>query len=149
SKGQSDALVPLAARVDKIDGTVGIDRQFANQGTSQPYQATQPYQQDNQALSQASQPDWKIPARNAPVSVGDRIYVGDRSHLGVAFSGRNYARLNPNTELEVLSLAERSSQLALREGSALFDVGALAPGELCEGGTPYGAVDFTRPGRLP
>src|SRR5215469_10356719 len=156
-KTQSDSneLVPLAARVDKIDGTVGIDRQFANQATSQPNQTDQHYQTDqaNQADQQyrqenqaSSQPDWKIPARNAPVSVGDRIYVGDRSHLGVAFSGRNYARLNPNTELEVLSLAERRTQLALREGSGVFDVGALAPGELCEVGTPYGAVDFVRPG---
>src|SRR5215831_9966027 len=149
TQSDSNALVPLAARVDKIDGTVGIDRQFANQGpdrpykTDQAYQADQQYQQENQA---SSQPDWKIPARNAPVSVGDRIYVGERSHLGVAFSGRNYARLNPNTELEVLSLAERRTQLALREGSGVFDVGALAPGELCEVGTPYGAVDFVRPG---
>jgi len=138
SKTETEALVPLAARVDKIDGTVGIDRQFDSTQSS-----AQAGHQDNQIQES---PDWTAPTRNAPVSVGDRIYVRDRSHLGVAFSGRNYARLNPNTELDVLSLAERRTQLALREGSAVFDVGALAPGELCEVATPYGAVDFVRPG---
>src|SRR5712692_9933608 len=66
SKTQAEDLVPLAARVDKIDGTVGIDRQFDNQASDQ---ATQP---DNQALPN---PDWTAPTKNAPVSVGDRIYV--------------------------------------------------------------------------
>ena len=52
SRSQSDQLVPLAARVDKIDGTVGIDRQFADQGV------VEADQQGNQALTGA---DWKAP----------------------------------------------------------------------------------------
>jgi hypothetical protein len=34
----------------------------------------------------------------------------------------------------------------LRDGSALFDVGSLAPGQLFEVATPFGAVDFDQPG---
>jgi hypothetical protein len=168
SKVESDTLVPLAARVDKIDGTVGIDNQLSDQTTSQAVSqvahgnqtpanplatndgsatASGPAGDQAAAANQAAaSADWVTPSVNTPLSVGQRVYVHDRSHLGVAFSGRNYVRLNPNTELDVLSLAERRTQLALREGSGVFDIGALAPGELCEVDTPYGAVDFDQPG---
>jgi hypothetical protein len=43
-------------------------------------------------------------------------------------------------------LAPDRTQLALRDGSALFDVGALAPGQLFEVATPFGAVDLDQPG---
>src|SRR2546421_318878 len=68
------------------------------------------------------------------------------SHAAIAFTGRNYARLNPRTSLDVLSLSQRRTQLALRDGSGIFDVGALAPDELFEVATPNGAVDFQQPG---
>ena len=151
SNNGSDGSVPLAARVDKIDGTVGINKQSDSQPDNQGNQpGSQPSVSDTQAIPNNGQAgtssDWIAPTKNAAVSVGDRIYVRDRSHLGIAFSGRNYARLNPNTEMDVLSLDGRRTQLALRQGSAVFDVGALAPGELCEVATPYGAVDFVQPG---
>ena len=38
------------------------------------------------------------------------------------------------------------TQLALRDGSAVFDVGYLDDGDLFEVATPYGAVDFQQPG---
>src|SRR5919198_6639276 len=80
------------------------------------------------------------------VSVGDRIYARDNSRAAVAFTGRNFARLNPRTSLDVMYLAPERTQLALRDGSALFDVGSLAPGQLFEVATPFGAVDFDQPG---
>ena len=46
----------------------------------------------------------------------------------------------------MLSLADRRTQLALRDGSAIFDLGYLSPGELFEVATPYGAVDLNQPG---
>jgi len=46
----------------------------------------------------------------------------------------------------VLALDDRRTQLALRDGSAIFDVGYLEPNELFEVATPYGAVDFDQPG---
>jgi hypothetical protein len=123
-------VMPLAARVDRLDGEVGIDRQNDTQANSQDQAAT----------------DWGKATVNTPVSVGSRVYVKDKSHAAVAFSGRNYARFNPNTSVDVLSLSQRRTQLALREGSGIFDVGALAPGELFEVATPNGAVDFQEPG---
>ena len=68
-----------------------------------------------------------------------------RAH-SLAFTGRNFARLNPNTALDVLDLEDQRTQLALRDGSAIFDVGYLEPDELFEVATPYGAVDFDQPG---
>jgi hypothetical protein len=78
--------------------------------------------------------------------VGDRIYTRENSHASLAFSGRNFARLNPNTSLDVLTLDPQRTQLALRDGSAVFDVGYLDRGNLFEVATPYGAVDFQEPG---
>ena len=46
----------------------------------------------------------------------------------------------------MLTLNERRTQLALRDGSAMFDVGYLGEGDLFEVATPYGAVDFEQPG---
>jgi hypothetical protein len=46
----------------------------------------------------------------------------------------------------VLSLDDRRTQFALRDGSAVFDVGYLNSGDLFEVATPYGAVDFQQPG---
>jgi hypothetical protein len=122
--------MPLAARVDRLDGEVGIDRQTDPQDSNQDQSKT----------------DWAKASVNTPVSVGSRVYVKDKSHAAIAFSGRNYARLNPRTSLDVLSLSQRRTQLALRDGSGIFDVGALAPGELFEVATPNGAVDFQQPG---
>ena len=122
--------MPLAARVDRLDGEVGIDRQSDIKDNSQ----------------DQSTADWAKASVNTPVSVGSRVYVKDKSHAAIAFSGRNYARLNPRTSMDVLSLSQRRTQLALRDGSGIFDVGALAPGELFEVATPNGAVDFQQPG---
>jgi len=129
-KASASDVMPLAARVDRLDGEVGIDRQTDPQDSNQ-----------DQPKS-----DWAKATVNTPVSVGSRVYVKDKSHAAIAFSGRNYARLNPQTSLDVLSLSQRRTQLALRDGSGIFDVGALAPGELFEVATPNGAVDFQQPG---
>jgi hypothetical protein len=122
--------MPLAARVDRLDGEVGINRQNDIKDNPQEQSST----------------DWAKASVNTPVSVGSRVYVKDKSHAAIAFSGRNYARLNPRTSMDVLSLSQRRTQLALRDGSGIFDVGALAPGELFEVATPNGAVDFQQPG---
>jgi hypothetical protein len=58
----------------------------------------------------------------------------------------NHAQLDPNTSLDAVTIGDGRTQLALRDGPALFDVGYLAPGEMFEVGTPYGAVDFNQPG---
>jgi hypothetical protein len=117
-------IVPRAARVERVDGNVGVTR----------------------ASEEAAEAGWDEAELNTPLAVGDRIYADADSRAAIAFTGRNYARVNPNSSLDVLSLADRRTQLALRSGSAIFDIGDLAPGELFEVATPGGAVDFNEPG---
>ena len=123
----SAAAVPNAARIQRVEGDVAL-----NNGL------------DSGDNNQANQ--WYTAAENQPFSVGDRIYTRDKSRASLAFTGRNFARLSPNTSLDVLSLDEQRTQLALRDGAAVFDVGYLAPDELFEVATPYGAVDLQQPG---
>jgi hypothetical protein len=117
--------LPNAARIQRVDGEVALNNGLYENGS------------DGQ---------WVTATANTPFSVGDRIYTRDNSRASLAFTGRNFARLNPNSSLDVISLADRRTQLALRDGSAIFDVGYLEPNELFEVATPYGAVDFDQPG---
>ncbi|MDX6531798.1 MAG: hypothetical protein QOH41_4088 [Blastocatellia bacterium] len=117
--------LPNAARIQHVDGQVALSNSLAtNDGTAQ----------------------WSAASLNQPFSVGDRIYTRENSHASLAFNGRNFARLDPNTSLDVVSYGDRRTQLALRDGSAMFDVGYLEPNELFEVATPNGAVDFDQPG---
>jgi hypothetical protein len=124
---QAEAL-PNAVRIQRVDGEVALSNSIDSQGND------------------GANAKWVAASPNEPFSVGDRIYTRDEAHCSLAFSGRNFARLDPNTSLDALTLADNRTQLALRDGSALFDVGYLAPGEMFEVGTPYGAVDFNQPG---
>jgi len=121
----SAEAIPNAARIQRVEGEVALD---------------------NGDAGNAQSDEWIRASENQPVSVGDRIYTRDNSRTSLAFTGRNFARLNPNTSLDVLSLDDRRTQLALRDGSAVFDVGYLDSGDLFEVATPYGAVDFEQPG---
>jgi hypothetical protein len=120
---QAEAL-PNAARIQRVDGQVAL----------------------NDSLTDNNADTWTAAAPNQSFSVGDRIYTRENSHASLAFSGRNFARLDPNTALDAVVLTDSQTQLALREGSAIFDVGYLPSGGLYEVGTPYGAVDFYEPG---
>ena len=117
--------LPYAARIQRVDGEVAFN--------------------DGRANTDANA-QWTAATANQPFSEGDRIYTRDRSRASLAFSGRNFARLDPNTSLDIVSLGDRRTQLALRDGSALFNVGYLQPNELFEVATPYGAIDFDQPG---
>src|SRR5215213_1769589 len=121
----SAEALPNAARIQRVEGEVGLNNSDAG----------------NTQID-----DWIRATENQPFSVGDRTYTRDNSRASLAFTGRNFARLNPNTSLDVLSLDDRRTQLALRDGSAVFDVGYLNSGDLFEVATPYGAVDLQQPG---
>lgn len=118
------SVQPVAARIDQLDGSVAIARTSA----------------DNE------QPDWTEATVNTPVSIGDRVYARNGSHVSIAFTGHDFVRLNPEASVDVLALADGRTQLALRSGSAIFEVGALASNEVYEVATPCGAVDFAQPG---
>jgi hypothetical protein len=117
--------LPYAARIQRVDGEVAYC--------------------DNRASADPNA-QWTPAVANQPFSEGDRIYTRDRARTSLAFSGRNFARLDPNTSLDIVSLGDRRTQLALRDGSAMFDVGYLQPNELFEVATPNGAIDFAQPG---
>ena len=120
--------LPYAARIQRVDGEVAFSDSLPN----------------TEATDDNAQ--WIAAVPNQPFSEGDRIYTRDNAHTSLAFSGRNFARLNPNTSLDVVSLEDRRTQLALRDGSAMFDVGYLQPNEIFEVATPNGAINFDQPG---
>jgi len=124
----SAAELPYAARIQRVDGEVAFSNGLPNTDATD------------------ANTQWIAATANQPFSEGDRIYTRDNSRASLAFSGRNFARLDPNTSLDVVSLNDRRTQLALRDGSAMFDVGYLQPNELFEVGTPNGAVNFDQPG---
>jgi hypothetical protein len=119
------ALKPAAARIERVDGSVGVS---------------------HIGEADAEQTDWTDASVNMPVVIGDRVYARDGSHASIALTGHNYVGLNSGGSLDLLSLNDRNTQLALRSGSALFEVGALRPEELYEVGTPGGAVHFKQTG---
>jgi len=116
--------MPQAARIERVDGQVGLNR----------------------SLDQSQNAQWVEATANTPISGGDRVITRDNSRTDIAFTGRNFATLQANTSLDVLELSNQKNQLALREGSALFDVGSLPSGELFEVATPCGAVDVKQAG---
>src|SRR5213079_2473043 len=83
---------------------------------------------------------------NMPVGVGDRVYTKDNSRTEIAFTGRNFATVDANTSLDVLELSQARTQVALRQGSALFDTGSVSSTGMFEVATPCGAVDLQQPG---
>jgi hypothetical protein len=121
---------PLAARLENAEGNVSIAQ----------------YAEDAAGEDADEDADWFKAIPNSPLTPGDRIYTGDDSRARVAFNARNYASVNPLTSLDLLSLTDQQTQLALRNGSAIFDVGDLESGELFEVATPQCAVDFIEPG---
>jgi type II secretory pathway pseudopilin PulG len=121
----SAEALPYAARIQRVDGEVAFS--------------------DVRSGTDANE-QWTAATVNQPFSEGDRIYTRDNARTSLAFSGRNFARLDPNTSLDCVSLGDRRTQLALRDGSAMFDVGYLQPNEIFEVATPNGAINFDQPG---
>jgi len=116
--------LPNAARIDRVHGQVGI----------------------NHSLDSNASNDWIEATQNTPISLGDHVYTRDNSGAEIAFTGRNFATLDPNTSLDVLDLSNQRTQIALRNGAGLFDVGSLGSGNLFEVATPCGAVDLQEAG---
>lgn len=116
--------LPNAARIERVDGQVGVNRSLDSETSSQ----------------------WVQARTNTPVSIGDRIYTKENSRTEIAFTGRNAATIDPNTSLDILDLSKDRTQVALRTGSALFDVGSISSGQVFEVATPCGAVDLNEPG---
>ncbi|MEW6212647.1 MAG: DUF6600 domain-containing protein [Acidobacteriota bacterium] len=117
------SVEPRAARIDRVDGSVAIAR-----------------------VVEDEEPDWAEATTNTPVTVGDRIYARGDSRASIALTGHNFVELKPDASLDFLALEEEKTQLALRSGSALFDIGELDENEAFEVATPGGAVNFVEVG---
>src|SRR5205814_3199382 len=116
--------LPNAARIERVDGQVGL----------------------NHSLDASTKADWIEATANTPITIGDRVYARDNSRSEIAFSGRNFATIDANTSLDILDLSQQRTQVALRDGAALFDIGSIASGQSFEVATPCGAVDLEQPG---
>src|ERR1043165_6302512 len=81
----SAEAIPNAARIQRVEGDVALN---------------------NSEAADAQNDQWIAATANQPFSVGDRIYTRDNSRTSLAFTGRNFARLNPNTSLDVLALED-------------------------------------------
>src|SRR6266849_4710422 len=77
--------MPMAARIERVDGQVGLNHSLDNAATAQWFEAT----------------------ANTPISVGDRVFTRDNSRTEIAFTGRNFAMLEPSTSLDVLDLSDQ------------------------------------------
>jgi hypothetical protein len=117
--------LPNAARIERVDGQVGLNHSLD---------------------ASATKGDWVEATANTPITIGDRVYARDNSRSEIAFSGRNFATIDANTSLDILDLSQQRTQVALRDGSALFDIGSIASGQSFEVATPCGAVDLEQPG---
>ena len=117
--------LPNAARIERVDGQVGLNHSLDTSSTKA---------------------DWIEATANTPITVGDRLYVRDNSRSEIAFGGRNFATIDANTSLDILDLSQPRTQVALRDGSALFDIGSISSGQSFEVATPCGAVDLEQPG---
>src|SRR5207302_3257242 len=62
---------PLAARIERVDGQVGLNR----------------------SLDQSQNAQWVQATANTPISVGDRVTTRENSRTDIAFNGLNFATL--------------------------------------------------------
>lgn len=90
--------------------------------------------------------DWTGVDVNAPLVTGDRLFSAADSKAEVQLAGGIYARLDADTELDMVELAPTSTQVQVPIGRASFQV-RRDPGDLhVEIDTPAAAFVVTRAG---
>jgi FecR protein len=90
--------------------------------------------------------DWQPADRNVPMTLGDRIYTGNRSRLELQIQGGDFVRLGANTDFAALDLTEEARQFSLTSGVASIRIRRLSQYEIFEIDTPNAAVTFEEPG---
>jgi len=102
---------------------------------------------DDASYSRGDAPDtWEAAVVNVPVTLGDRVYTGDRSRMELQVHGGTFVRMAPQTDLTALNLTDDVKQLSLAAGTASFRVRRLRNDEVFEVDTPNVAVTFDTPG---
>ncbi len=99
------------------------------------------------SYTRGDDPDnWQPAVLNVPVTLGDRVYTGDRSRMELQVQGGTLVRLAPGSDLTALNLTDDVKQLSLTSGTATFQVRRLRRDEVFEVDTPNVAVTFEAAG---
>lgn len=97
------------------------------------------------SFSPAGQPDWVRANVNRPLTTGDRLWSGNSSGAELQVGGAAI-RLGPSTNVVLLNLDNRITQLQLSEGVLKIRVRSLGRGQTFEIATPNLAFTLRRAG---
>ncbi|SDX24965.1 FecR family protein [Collimonas sp. OK242] len=89
--------------------------------------------------------EWSLAAINRPVTIGDRLW-SDQGGRAEVHIGSTAIRLGTNTNVDVLNLDGRTTQLRIVQGTLNVRVRHAARDDLFEIDTPNAAVLVQRPG---
>ena len=97
------------------------------------------------SFSPAGQPDWVRATVNRPMTTGDRLWTGGAAGAELQVGGAAI-RLGPSTNVVLLNLDNRITQLQLSEGVLKIRVRSLGRGQTFEIATPNLAFTLRRVG---
>ncbi len=128
-------------------GNVQGSNQSGDAGDVQQTVARISYIEGSVSYARGDDPDnWQAADRNVPVTVGDRVYTGDRSRLELQVQGGAAIRLGAQTDLAALNLTDDTRQFSVNSGVASFRIRRLAQNEVFEIDTPNAAITIEQPG---
>lgn len=90
--------------------------------------------------------DWSLARSNRALAAGDEVWTDGASAAELIVASA-VVRLSERTDVELLNLANGTTQLRLPAGSIRVAVEKLDEGEMLEVDTPAGAVSFRSAGR--
>ncbi len=90
--------------------------------------------------------DWRAADRNAPVTLGDRLYTGAQGRAELQVHGGSIVRIGSNTDLAVLNMTDDTKQFALKSGVASIYLDRLDGDDVFEVDTPNTAITLERAG---
>jgi hypothetical protein len=105
------------------------------------------YMDGSVSYARGDQPDdWQAADRNVPMTIGDRVYTGNRSRLELQVQGGDSIRLGAQTDLAALNLTDDTKQFSIKAGVGSFHVRNLDQNEVFEIDTPNAALTVEEPG---
>src|SRR6266542_969127 len=95
------------------------------------------------SFARGDDPDnWQPADRNIPMTLGDRVYTGNRSRMELQVQGGDYIRLGAGTDFAALNLTDDTKQFSVKAGVTSFQIRRLFEEENFEVDTPNAAVTF-------
>jgi hypothetical protein len=93
----------------------------------------------------AGEEEWLSAALNRPLVTGDSLWADEESRAEIHI-GSTALRLGSKTEISLLDLGDRATQIRLAQGSLIVKVRKLDDDESYEVDTPHVAFTITQPG---